>query len=109
MERATGVISGIVCVSDLSDATEVLSTMWWRGLLSRGLSALLENATVFSLFVTSLRANEFTSLFSPASYGQASSSANEAGIGYEGISTFSISASKFSKKVRTTSCQVHHP
>ena len=103
MEWATGGIPGIFCVSDLSDAIEVLSTMWWRGLLSRGLSALLENATVFSLFVTSLRANEFTSLFSTACYGQASSIANEAGIGQEGISTFSISASKLSGKVLTPS------
>ncbi len=66
MERTTGGISGIVCVFDFSDATEVLSTMWWRGLLSRGLSALLENATVFFLLITSLSVNEFTSLFSTA-------------------------------------------
>jgi len=63
MERATGGASGIVCVFDLSNATEVLSTMWWTGFLSRGLSALLENTTVCSLFVTSLSVNEFTSLF----------------------------------------------
>lgn len=45
MERATGVISEIVRVFDLSDATEVLSRMWWRGL-----RALIENPVVFSLF-----------------------------------------------------------
>ncbi len=90
MERATGGIFEIVCVFDFSDATEVLSTMWWRGFLSRGLSARLENAKVFSLLITSLSANEFTSLFSTACYGQAPFIANEAGIGYEGISTFSI-------------------
>jgi len=63
MERATVGVSGIIYVFDLSDATEVLCTMWWRGLLSRGLSALLENATVSSLLLTSLSVNEFTSLF----------------------------------------------
>jgi len=102
MASGAGGISGIVCVSDLSNATEVLSTMWWTGFLSRGLSALLENAKVFSLLITSLSANEFTSLFSTACYWQASFIANEAGIGYEGISTFSISSSKFSKKVLTS-------
>ena len=65
----TGGISEIACVSDLSNATEVLSTVRWRDLLSRGLSALLENATVFSLFITSLSANEFVSLSLTACYG----------------------------------------
>ena len=68
MERSTGRISEIVCVSYLSDATEVLSTVFWRGLQSRVMSALIENVTVFSLLVTSLSANEFVSLFLTACY-----------------------------------------
>ncbi len=81
MERSTGGISGIVCVSGPSDATEVLSTVWWRDLLPRGLSALLEKVTVFPFLVTSLRVNEVTSLFWTACYGQAPFITNEAGIG----------------------------
>ncbi len=85
MEWATGGISGIVHVSDLSDAAEVSSKISRRGLLTRGLNALLENPTVSSLLTTNLSANEFTSLFSTACYGQASFIANEAGKGIRGF------------------------
>lgn len=81
MERDTGGVAGIVCVSDFSNAAGALSTMWWRDFLSRGLSALPENATVSSLFITGLSANEFSCLFSTACYGQAPFIANEAGVG----------------------------
>jgi len=99
MEGPTGVISGIVCVFDFFDAAEVLSTMLWRAFLLRGRSVLVEDITVFSFPIASLSANEFVSLFSTASYGQASFIANETGIGYEGISTSSISSSRFLEKV----------
>ncbi len=81
MKRARGGISGIFCVFDLFDATEVLSRISEKDLLSRDLSALLENVTVFSVFITSLSANEFVSLFLTGCYGQAPFIANEAGIG----------------------------
>ena len=102
MDRVTGVLPGIAGVS------KVLSTILRKGLLSRGLSALIENATVFSLLTTGLSVNEFATFFSTACYGQAPFIANEAGIGYEGILRFSITSSNLSKKVLTTSCQVHH-
>ena len=81
MERSTGDISGIVCVSYLSDATEVLSTVFWRGLLSRNLSALIENVTAFLLLVTRPSTNEFVSLFLTACYEQALFIANRSGVG----------------------------
>ena len=74
---------------------------------ARGLSAGPENATEFSLLILSLNANEFATFFSTASYGQAFPMTNEVGMGYVGISIFSIFSSEFSKTVLTTSPQVH--
>ncbi len=105
----TGGISEIVRFSDLSNATEVSPTVWRRDLLRRGLSAPLEKVRVFPFLVTRLSVNEFTSLLSVACYQQACFVVNEAGIGWEGISTSSISFSKVLGKSSNivSSPQVH--
>lgn len=97
-------IPGIICISNLCHAIEILSMMGWRNFLSKYLSALLERAIICSTLVAGHSLNEFTSLFLTACYRQASVITKEAGIGYAGIS---ISSFALRKKVLTTSCQVH--
>ena len=73
---------------------------------TRDLSAVPENATVFSLLILSLSANEFATFFSTASYGQAFPMTNEIGMGYVGIFQYLHLYSEKKSEQRPAGCCV---